>query len=354
MQHINVLFTAVSGWPTHATVGALCQSRNAEYTIVGVDCNPNVGSLNYVDYLYKVPRCDDEHYIDKLIEICKKHDIDIVVPLISEDIKPLWDNRELFEKDGIKILLSGKDSKLMIANDKLLLEQFLNDNGVHVMPRTLPYNPDTLDDDLASFGYPEKPIAVKLKDGCGAVGFKVLDEYKSHNVDRLPSRELRANPYINKEQLLKLPTKERYVLSEYLSGQECGALCLVDHGRVVYCLVHENYDMQYATTTDAELVKNEEVENIVKKVCELLKLDGNIGFDFKRDAEGHVKLLECNPRISATVSLAVKAGVNIVEMGIFHKMGLPIDEHIEPMYGMRLQRVYGTLYTYRGKPYGKE
>jgi len=353
MRKITVLFTAVSGWPTHANVDALRNSGNAEYTIVGVDCSPNVASKNYVDYLYKVPRCDDPGYVDALIHICKHHKVDVIVPLISEDITPLSENRKMIEDAGVKILMSGPDSLLHIANDKLLLQQFLESNGIYVMPRTIKLKLDTLDEDLRAFGYPETPIAIKMKDACGAIGFKILDEKKARMVNGLSSREFRANPFISKEQLLALPDKDRYMIQEYLPGQECGALCLVDHGRTVYCVTHENYEMQYATTTACELVNNEEVNKIVKKVNELLKLDGNIGFDFKRDANGQIKLLEINPRISATVCLAAKAGLNLVEMGVFHALGLPIDEDVKPLYGLKLQRVYGTLYSYGGMPYGR-
>ena len=354
MKNITVLFTAVSGWPTHATVGALRNSENAKYTIIGVDSCPNIASLNYVDFLYKVPKCSDPDYVETLLSICKKHSVDIIVPLISEDISPLWLSLEHINALGIKVLLSGKESMLLTANDKFLLERFLCDQGLDYMPKTIKLNMSTLDEDLKALGYPDKPIAVKLKDGCGAIGFKILDESKSQNFNGVSSREFRVNPYISKAQLFALPetSKSRYILQEYMSGSELGVLSLVDHGRTVYSLAHENYEMQYATTTDCELVNNEEANSIVKQINSLLKLDGNIGYDFKRDDSGRLRLLEINPRISATVSLAVKAGVNIVEMGVFHALGYDIDESITPMYGMRLQRVYGTLYTYKGEPYG--
>ena len=207
--------------------------------------------------------------------------------------------------------------------------------------------------DLESFGYPQNSVAVKLKNGCGGVGFKILNDEKAKKISCLTSRTARVNPYITLEQFKDMATNGRYLMQTYLPGTELGVLSLVDNGRTIYSLCHDNYDMQYATTVDCELVKNEEAESIVRQVNELLHLDGNIGYDFKRDENGKLWLLEINPRISATVSLAVKAGLNIVEMGILHKLGLPIDENVEPLYGLRMMRVYGTLYSYKGEPYGK-
>ena len=351
MRKITALFTAVSGWPTGVNIQSLRDSGNAEYTIVGVDCKPNVASLNYVDYLYAVPRCNDPRYVERLLELCEYHNVDIIIPLISEDIGPLSKNRKRFEDIGTKILLSDEDSLIDIANDKLRLQNFLEEHGVYAMPRSVKLNLDTLDADLESFGYLEVPIAVKMKDACGAIGFKILDENKAKGVNGLSSRENRANPYITKQQLLELPQLDRYILQEYLPGRECGALCLVDHGRTIYCVTHEDYEMQFAITTECELTDDQDVREIVTAANSLLKLTGNIGYDFKRDKDGRVRLLECNPRVSATVCLPAKAGLNIMEMGIFQRLGILFREDIQPLYGLRMQRVYGALYTYEGKPY---
>lgn len=353
-HHINVMFTAACGWPTHATVNALRLSDVATYTVIGVDCKPYPAALNYCDYLYQVPRCSDDNYIDEIMALCEKHNVDVVVPLISEDIPPFFNALDRFDTAGIKVLMSGQDSMVMTANDKFKLGKFLEEHGIDAMPKTKELNPDTLMADLKEFGYPDKPVVAKLKDGCGAIGFKIIDENKAKGANGISSRESRANPYIAPEQVAALydTAPNRYLLQEYLPGRELGTLCLVDNGRTVYALSHDNYEMAYAVTTYCELVDDPDAKRITTLLNGLLHLDGNIGYDFKRDADGKLRLLEINPRISATVSLAVKAGVNIVEMGILHKLGYDIEENITPLFGMRLQRVYGTLYTYKGEPYG--
>lgn len=354
MRHITVMFTAVCGWPTHATCNSLRYSQYATYTIVGVDCNPYDTAKNYVDHLYKVPRYYEDGYCDELLALCLKHGVEVIIPLISEEITVLRKNSEMFESRGIRFPWTGSDGEFEIANDKKLTQDFLEANGLFVFPKTVMFNPETAMDDLKGLGYPEKSVALKLKDGCGGVGFKILNDSQAIAVAKAGGREARANPYITVEQFMSIASSSpgRYMVQEYMPGMELSTLCLVDHGRTIYSPSHENFSMQYATTTYCELVDCQEATEIVTAANRLLKLNGNIGYDFKRDADGKLKLLEINPRISATVSLAVKAGLNIVEMGVFHALDLPIDEAIVPMYGMRLQRVYGTLYSYRGEPYG--
>lgn len=355
MKKITVLLTAVCGMPTCATVDALRSSNKADFTIIGADCNPKDMALNYVDLLERVPRCSDIDYISCVLDICRRHSVDVVVPLISDEINILWEHMDDFESTGTKLLLSGKNSLLHIANDKLELKRFLEKNGIDIMPKTYVFDPCTVEDNLRALGYPDKPVAFKLKDGCGAVGFKILDEVKATDPASASSRASRMNPYITKKQLLKLGNVlgDRYLLQEYLPGRELSTLCLVDNGRTIYSPSHDNYEMQSAITTSCELVDCKEASSIVEKVNRLLNLDGNIGYDFKRDTNGRLVLLEINPRVSATVSLAAKAGLNLVEMGVLHALGYEIDEGIMPLYGLRLQRVYGTLYSLGGKPYGR-
>ena len=354
MNEITVLFTACSGWPTHANIGSLNKSENYKYNIIGVDCSPNEAALNYVDILYKVPKANEPAYIDELLRLCKKYSVEVIVPLISEEIMPVWNHIDDFKEIGTNVLLPGKESLIETANNKMKLNEFLNMNGLDYMPKTAKLDMDALESVLTDFGYPDMPIVLKIEDACGGIGFKILDENKAKMVNGMSSREARVNPYISKEQLYKMPEDllNRYMIQEYLPGRELGTLCLVDHGRTIYAVSHDNYEMQYATTTYCELVDNEEAREIVTNINGILNLDGNVGYDFKRDVDGRLRLMEINPRVSATVSLAAKAGLNLLELGILRALGLPIKEDIVPLYGMKLQRVYGTLYTYKGVPYG--
>lgn len=354
MRDITVLFTAVCGWPTHATCNALRAGKFANYTIVGVDCAPFDAAKNYVDYLYKVPRCQDEGYCDKLLGICLSHKVDIVIPLISEEITILRKNSAMFEEKGIRFPWTGSDGLFDVANDKLLLKEYLEARGMDVFPKTLPVRLETLADDLAALGYPDKPVVLKLRDGCGAMGFRVIDAKKETSAEKSCSRGNRSMKYANPEQAKAIisETPSRFIIQEYMPGTEAGTMCLADHGETVYSLTHENYCMQFGTATDCMLIDCEEANEIAAEANKLLMLNGNIGFDFKRDADGRLKLLEINPRISATVSLAVKAGLNIVEYGVLQGLDLPFPRDTRPLYGLRMQRVYGTLYSFGGEAYG--
>ena len=349
------MFTACGGWPTCGTIDSLRKSDKNDYHVIGVDCNPDPSFLNYVDELYEVPRSDNPLFVDKLLQIAVKRNVDIVVPLISDEIDVLSENMEKFEEHCITVALSKDKKMLKIANNKFDLHNTLLANGFDVMPKTLAARKETLDEDLAALGYPNKPVCLKQKNGCGSKGFRIIDDYMTIESVVSRSRQLRMTNFISKDQLVKCADRlgDDFMLQEYIDGHEIGTLCLCNEGSTVYSVTHNNLKMDMSTTTSCMLVNNEEANALVRHINKMFNFDGNIGYDFKVDSNGKLYLLEINPRISATVSLAAKAGLNLVELGILHMLHLPYEVNIVPEYGVCLSRNYGTLYAKDGKPYGQ-
>lgn len=354
-NQITVLFTACCGWPTCGTIDTLRRGNRYDYRIIGVDCSPNPAARNYVDLLLKVPRFYEDGYIDELLDICISNDVRVLVPLISDEIPIISENIDTFEQHGISVLMSGKDSMLDTANNKWKLDRFLAEKGIDLMPKSIPLTELNVDEALYELGYPDKPVCLKCIDACGSSGFRIVDDRMTKEIVFARSRAFRINQFISRKQLIEaldyLP--DDFMLQEYLEGEELGTICLVDHGRTIYSPSHRNISMELSTATYCELVDDPEANSIVTMLNSLLRLDGNIGYDFKRDREGRLRLMEINPRISATVSLVEKAGLNIVELGILHAMGEDVDETIVPDYGIRLMRNYGTLYEKEGVPLGR-
>ena len=351
----NVMFTACCGWPTCGTIDCARQSDKYDFRIIGVDANPITAALNYVDVLYKVPKFYEDGYIQQMLEICDKENIDVIVPLISDEINILNENRELFESKGIKFLMSGKDCRLDIANDKFKLWQYLLSNGIDIMPKSIMLTKDNVDEALSELGYPDKPVCLKCTDGCGSSGFRIIDDKGAHDIVFSRSRATRSNKFLSKDQLVNaLDTLEPdFMLQEYVSGEELGTICLVDNGKTLFSPSHRNLLMDFSTTTYCELVNDTEANAIVNEINAMFKFSGNIGYDFMRSDSGKLVLMEINPRISATVSLSAKAGLNLVALGVEYALGETIDTNIVPQYGLRLMRNYGTLYEKDGKAYGR-
>ncbi len=360
MEEIRVLFTACCGWPTCKTIDSLRLKEDPDYKfwVIGVDCSPTPAARNYVDSLHRICKCTDPGYVDELLGICDEENVDIIVPLISDELNILHDRLEEINKRGYVVLMPGKETHMKIVNNKFLCQEYLKGSGIDVMPQTFRMTVANFAAVLNALGYPVKPVCMKKEEGCGSKGFRIIHDQRAMDFIFNPSREARSGVYVSKRQVVDAMYTndydiDGYMLQEYMEGEELTTMCLCDHGRTVYSLTSRNICMDMSTAAYCELIKDEKIDEIVRTVNELFKFDGNIGYDFKMNDKGEVRMLEINPRITATVALADKAGVNLVKMGILHALGKKIDETIEPEYGIRLQRHYGTLYEKDGVAYGR-
>ena len=92
------------------------------------------------------------------------------------------------------------------------------------------------------------------------------------------------------------------------------------------------------------LEKNERAEHIAEQLVKALKLDGNLGFDFKFDSNGEVQLLEINPRIDATVSIFAAGGLNLPYLRVKQLLKEELPE-VNIKYGTQLKRRFMETFT---------
>ena len=78
---------------------------------------------------------------------------------------------------------------------------------------------------------------------------------------------------------------------------------------------------------------------ICSDVVRLMHMDGNVGFDFMRSADGTAVLMDINPRLTATVSVIAAGGVNLPYLRIKQLLGEPLP-HVSPQFGTRMKRRY--------------
>jgi len=108
MRPITVLLSA-AGSPTMP--GQLrCFRNNGErdIRIVGVDMADDP-TINYmVDKYYRVPEATNEKYVDILIDICKKENVDIYFPNISAEVSAVADRADEFYQLGTKVSISDQ------------------------------------------------------------------------------------------------------------------------------------------------------------------------------------------------------------------------------------------------------
>lgn len=329
---LTILLTCCLGDYMRGTIS--CYKNNPEdrnVRIVGTDMNPMIYNFTGVDSFYQVSACTEPTYITEILGICKKENVDVVIPCNTKELEMFALNKDEFEKEGITVIVSSLTS-LHIANDKIRSYEFFKAMNIPT-PRTLVTRSY---DEFKKFLDERCGITFcfKKRKDCGARGFRIIKNF-SLNLNEKPSgvnihhSELRG----------AFKDGEEYLIQEYLPGDEYTVDCVVDNGKPIASVCKINKDMENGVARSSEVIDNKECIDMCEMVCELLGLHGNIGFDLKCNSQGKPFIIDINPRLTATVSLASIAGLNLPWYAVRVAMGWGMSKiDATPAYGTKLVR----------------
>lgn len=341
MKEITVLITACGNVYMPGTCKAIKENGERSIRLIGADMNRDDTILQMCDAYYQVPRGNDPQYVDVLLEICKKEQVDVVIPIMSVELEVLSANLERFREIGTTVSVSSLEA-LRIANNKLALFDYLKQQGLPC-PQYMPvHSVADVDKAMEMIGC---PVVFKINEGSGSRGMRIIDPSKSR-FDIL-FHEKPNSCYTTLEEFKQTLSEgempEMHAM-EYLPGAEYTVDLLAENGVVKYAMCRRGLNVQSSIILDGIVEDEPEITGMCAAVAERLKLNGNIGFDLKKRANGEPVIMECNPRATAGVSEFVASGVNLLYLNIKQCLGEELPQ-IEPKYGVIMRRRYMEMYT---------
>lgn len=345
MKDITILFSACSSPSAPGMFHFLKNVKERNIRIVGVDMQDDPSVYFMVDAFYQVPAANAHDYIDIVLGICKKENVDIYFPNISDEVEVVVKRKAEFNLIGVKLSVSNLDS-IRISNNKLKTYQMLEEAGIDV-PKF--YGVHTVEDFIGGckyMGYPENPVCLKIVNGSGSRGVRLIDSKKSRY--HMFTKEKPNSFYTSYEEMVSILKESKQLdemmLVEFMPGNEYTVDLLAEKGKVLYQVGRENIVSLMSIAQESILVYDENAYRISEQVVKLLNVDGNMGFDFMRDENGRAVLMDINPRITATVSVIAAGGVNLMYLRIKQLLGEELPK-CTPLYGTRLKRRYSEYYT---------
>ena len=326
---------------------AYCLKNNGERNIriVGVDMGIDKTILQMVDVLYQVPKATDSTYIDRLLEICKAENVDVVLPFMSDELIQLIDRKKEFEAIGTMVSVSDRHS-VEITTNKYKFYQFLKNNGLSVPRFALIQKADKLISACEACGYPNNAVCVKATELSGSRGIRIIKPDVSR-YDLLFCEK--PNSFFTTMEDLLVTLKEKdsipeMMAMEYLPGMEGSVDLIAENGEILYMAYRESTVNLHSIPQSGELKYNPKAYAIAEKVTSVLKLTGSADMDFKNDANGVPVLMEINPRIAATMRIFMEGGLNLPYLRIKHLLGENLPE-IQIKYGIKMKRRYLEMFT---------
>ncbi len=344
-RDLTVLVTACGAQFMPGLANCLKQNGERKIRIVGTDMKIDPTLRTIVDVMYEVPSADDKHYVDRLLEICEKEHVDVLMPFMSAELLPLIDRKGSFERIGTKVSVSDRYSVQMTTN-KYKFYAFMQEHGLMV-PKFAPVRKAS---DLLSAckkcGYPMNAVCVKATELSGSRGIRIIKPGVS-KFDLL-FHEKPISFYTTMEELHSTLGERdempEMMAMEYLPGEEGSVDLLAENGKILYMCYRESNVNLHSIPQTATLSNNKEAYEIAEQVISALGLTGNADLDFKADADGHPVLMEINPRIAATMQIFKEGGLNLPYLRVKHLMGEELPK-VDIKYGVVMKRRYLEMFN---------
>lgn len=344
MNTIRVLLTAAGSPSAPGLIKCLKNNGEREVFVVGADMKADATINQMCDVVRLVPSASSEEYIDKLLEVCREEKVDILIPGISQELPALQERKKEFEHIGTKVSVSDGEG-LEIANNKIALYEYMQKQGFLMPNFRVAKSMSEFKEACAFIGYPAKAVCVKIKDGSGSRGVRIIDPSKSRfEIFKSEKPNSFFTTYVDMISILEeADSFPELLVMDYLPGMEYSVDLLAEDGNVLYISGRESNIINASIPQEATLRYNEEAYEISAKIVKSLKLDGNIDLDFKFDKDGHPQLMEINPRIAATLSVIAAGGCNLLYLRVKQLLGEELPD-IKINYGVKLKRRYHELF----------
>src|SRR5439155_3506447 len=172
MRDITVLVTASGAPGTAALLRALRANGERGVRIVGTDMSPQAVGRQFCDRFYVVPPGRDPGFVDAVLDIVRRENIDAVLPQSSFDLLALAEARERFM--ATTVLVSPPEA-IRTANDKAATYALLERLGLRAPAWRKVTGARALAAAAQELGYPDRPLCFKPVFSSGSRGFRVLD-----------------------------------------------------------------------------------------------------------------------------------------------------------------------------------
>lgn len=303
MTKRRILFTGGGGAGSEALMRLGCVQDDFYFADARVEA---MDPLIPKERCLAIPYAGACDFIPAMREACRKHEIDILVPTVDEELVPLA--RSAAEGGLPELFLPPVDFVALML-DKLACMQALANCGLPV-PRTVP---------IAEASSLTGSMILKPRSGRGSRG-----------VVRVRSAA-QASAYLALNEL----TAEGVIAQECVTGQEYTVFVLADRQAHLRAILPVRVQEKRGVTILAHTAANQLIEEYVRRLHDVFRPTGPYNVQCIVTASGEVLPFEVNPRVSTTFCLVLAAGIDAFSLFAAED---PTTSLADYRRGIRLQR----------------
>lgn len=327
MDSVNVLITCTGGVISPSHIHSLrLNPDNRALKIIGTDINaPCIGQC-LADKFYQVPSGDSSGYLDRILDICLKEEIDVVFPASHEEALVLAKNSDTFKKSGTVLAVSKYDV-LERAFNKKYAYQTLRENNLPCPEFRVVKSLKEFEDASMALGIGEKEVVMKPVISRGGRGSRILTTQNLVNslLNEKPGYlEASYSETINALATLEENSFPELLLMEYLPGVIYSVDFLAKDGKPLIIVPKIRVYGNASQTIIGKVKMDAALEAQVDKISEVFGFDYNVNIEFGCNAAGEPLPFDFNPRVAASVAFCSAAGANL----LYYALKLALNEEL--------------------------
>jgi carbamoyl-phosphate synthase large subunit len=297
---VRVLITGAGGPAAIAAMKSLRAEPAVE--ILAADMDPWAAGLYLVPPAARtlIPAGAAPDFTDVVLTRCHALGVDVLLPTVDAELRPLARARAAFTAASIGLLLAPAGA-LDVILDKLALARRCA--PVVRVPRTEPFDCSA---DPASWTY---PVIVKPRTGSGSRGLmKVGSAAELAALERSPA----------------------LIVQDFLPGEEYSIDVLADAGgHVVAAVPRLRARVDSGVSVGGRTVHDAELERFGRAAAHATGITYVANVQCKRDSAGNPALVEVNPRMPGTLGLTIASGVDMPRLALAALLGQPLPDTMD-------------------------
>jgi carbamoyl-phosphate synthase large subunit len=259
---------------------------------------PLSSAYHLADGAFLVPRCTHDEFIPTVMDLCRKHDIRLIVPTIDTELPAFAKHRKDFADAGVTVAISSPEV-IAIGGDKTLTHEWLTRFGLPTVRQ------HTAAEVLSNSKDWTFPCIVKPRAGSSSIGVAVV-----------------ASP----EELRAAMQHDDDIVQSIAPGKEYTIDFLADsRGRCVCTVPRKRLETRAGEVSKGVTVRSEPLQALATRVCD--SLPGPLGSlcvqIFRDDVTGEMNVIEINPRFGGGYPLSHEAGAHFTRWIIEEILGRP-------------------------------
>lgn len=263
----------------------------AHMQLVVCDINPKylVHTSVLADRFIQVPPIKDEAYYPIMLEQIRTNDIDVLVPLIDDDIMLFPNSNSDLKVLGVKSVAPGYKSVNALSNKEHLAE---------VLKRIGIRSPQVFADAMQLDT--SKQYFVKDCIGCGSKGTAV----------------------ITGQEAIEAVTQPGKLVQEICYGPEITVDAVFD-GEKIYTICRERKEIKLGVSTKCRVYFDGEIQSIMEKLAKEIELPSVFCVQFMKNTRGEWVLTDLNLRSGGGTAISAAVGFQAVRFAAAGWLGLP-------------------------------